>query len=241
MVTDRKIGLFKIKEIWFSDNIFDVKDCHSVSFITNKDNFNLDGFNCVKSQTLTIDLIQSLDIIWDGFSKKSCRYEIKRAGRDGVKIQINQDYSKYCDLDRSFRKLKRLQRTFDDEYIKDYGTLFTAYIQDELIAGQVYLEDKNNIRWIIGASKRLESNNPIIGCANRALIWEAIKYAKDRNIKVFDFGGYYAGNEVKDALAVNFFKQSFGGKIVDRFVYSKIYSLKYKLSKRIVNLVRRTD
>ena len=101
--------------------------------------------------------------------------------------------------------------------MQKYGTLFIAKHQGECIGGQLYIEDKDTIRWLIGASKRLNVSKEeatLIGNANRLMIWEAIKYAKSRNIKEFDFGGYYTGIQPdKQKEDINKFKKSFWRRI----------------------------
>ena len=229
-------GIFKIKEIWFADKPFDVKDCDAVIFRACKDKAKVDGFECSEFKTLVIDLTQDLDIIFKNFEKKSCQYQVKRALRDNVQSQLDSDYCGFYSLNESFRELKNLDGLTDVEYLKKYGTLFTAKIDNQLVSGQIYLEDESNIRWLLGASKRLESNNVLIGCASRLLIWQAIQYAKNKGIKEFDFGGYHMGN-IPELKAINFFKESFGGKLVTHYIYEKDYSVKYKLAKTLKQMV----
>lgn len=52
------------------------------------------------------------------------------------------------------------------------------------------------------------------------IIWEAMKYAKEKGIKELDMGGLFT-----DSL--NSFKESFGGKRVTYYAYSKNYGLSY--------------
>lgn len=122
------------------------------------------------------------------------------------------------------------------DFMKKYGTLFVAEFDGEIIAGQLYLEDENYIRWLVGASKRLEvdSNKAIlISCTNRLIIWEAIKYAKEKGIKEFDFGGYYTGKEKdKQKEKINVFKKSFGGELTIQYTYKKYYSKIYQIIKQ---------
>ncbi|NQE54743.1 hypothetical protein C5S29_14225 [ANME-1 cluster archaeon GoMg3.2] len=110
----------------------------------------------------------------------------------------------------------------------------------EIIGGQFYLEDENNIRWLVGASKRLEVDRnqaTLIGNANRLVIWQAIQYAKEKGIKEFDMGGYYT-REAKDVQKerINAFKKSFGGELVTHYIYHKDYSRIYKIAKWIYQL-----
>lgn len=225
----RKKGLFKTKQIWFADYPYDVKGVDRVIFRDCKNKADVSGFTCEKIVTLTIDLTQSLNLIWSNMEKSSCRNSINRAERDGIKIIINQKFKEFNKVNRIFRKKKGLLgESLSLDFIKKNSILFVAEFNDEVLGGQVYLTDKDNIRWLVGASKRLEGNREksvLIGNANRLLVWEAIKYAKLKEIKEFDFGGYYIGGK-KDLQKekINFFKKSFGGELAVRYNYRKDYS-----------------
>lgn len=192
---------------------------------------------------MSIDLTQDLKTTWRNMDKKSCRYEIERAIREGIQIKLNQNYSQFYEMNRALRKKKGLPVGFMRlEVMKKYGTLFTAELNGEVIAGQLYLEDKNNIRWLLGASKRLEVDKEKavqIGCGNRLMIWQAMQYAKAKGIKEFDMGGYYTG-KVKDEQKerVNIFKQSFGGKLTTHYIYQKDYSKMYKFIRNVYQLIK---
>ncbi len=234
----RKGRLFKRREIWFSDYPYDVPDCHSVTFRGCKKKVDVAGFHCRGKRTLVIDLTQDLDTIWSNMGKKSCRYEIKRGVREGIQVSLNQDHDQFYQLSRAFRYKKGLspEATEKPEFMKKYGTLFIDKLGDELLGGQLYLEDSNNIRWLQGASKRLEVDREkaiLIGCANRLMIWEAIKYAKAKGIKEFDFGGYYTGDASKTA---SIFKRSFGGEVITHYIYPKDYSKIVQLARRLNRL-----
>lgn len=234
---DSKRYIFKTKITWFSDYPQDVEGCHSVIFRACKNKVDVEGFEREQFTTLVIDLTQDLDAIWGNMSKKSCRYEIKRAMREGIQIRLSQAYEQFYEMNRSFRRQKGLSGLTSLEFMRRYGTLFTAEYGGEIIGGQLYLEDKDNIRWLVGASKRLEVDKEeaiLIGCGNRLMIWEAIKYAKGKGIKEFDMGGYYSG-EAKDEQKerINIFKQSFGGKLTTHYIYQKDYSMIYKFARKL--------
>ena len=187
-----KIHIFKTKEIWFSDYPFDIKGYDSVTFRACKNKVDLNGFTREEFTTLVIDLTQDLDVIWKNMNKSSCRYAINRAKKDGIKIKLNQNYEEFCEINRSFRENKGLPVGSEkNEFMNKYGTLFVAEFDGEILCGQFYLEDENNIRWLIGASKRLEVGKEkatLIGNANRLVIWQAIQYAKEKGINEFDMG-----------------------------------------------------
>ncbi len=239
---ERKIYLFKTTEIWFSDYPFDVTGYDAVTFHACRNKVDIHGFDREEFTTLVIDLTQDLDVIWKNMSQSSCRYAINRAKRDGVKIKRNENYKEFYEINRSFRRRKGLPLGFEKiETMKKYGTLFVAEFNGEILGGQLYLEDENNIRWLLGASKRLEVSKEkatLIGNANRLIIWQAINHAKEKGIKEFDMGGYgHTGGDKSDqADTIDTFKLSFGGKLTTHYIYQKDYSKIYKFAKKLYQL-----
>jgi lipid II:glycine glycyltransferase (peptidoglycan interpeptide bridge formation enzyme) len=86
--------------------------------------------------------------------------------------------------------------------------------------------------WRVGASKRLIDSDraTLIGNANKLLVWEAIKYAKGKGLREFDFGGYQVGDRYLQLVGYSAFKKSFGGDLVERYEYRKYYLKIYKLA-----------
>ncbi|MCD6239311.1 MAG: GNAT family N-acetyltransferase [Thermotogae bacterium] len=237
---ERKIYIFKTKQIWFADYPFNVNGYDSVSFHACKNKVDIKGFIREEFTTLIIDLTQDLDVIWKNMSKSSCRYAINRAQRDGVKIKLNQNYEEFYEIVHSFRKAKGLPAHPEKiDFMKKYGILFVAEFDGEIIGGNLYIADKNNIRWLTGASKRLGVNREkatLIGNANRLILWETIKYAKEKGIREFDMGGYYTGGDTNDPrYTINIFKKSFGGVLTTNYIYRKETKL-YKFAKKIYQL-----
>ena len=160
----------------------------------------------------------------------------------GIKIESENQYEEFYDLYRNFiyKKghgwplYKFEYPTLDD--MKRYGTLFIAKYNKEILAGQLYLEDSPNIMYCwLSASKRLEVDKEkanLIGCANRLLHWEAIRYAKEKGIKEFDLGGLWSEEEAENPnkTGMNSFKLSFGGDEVVRYNYEKANSKRAKLA-----------
>jgi len=228
---------FKRKEIWFGDRPFDVDGVDEVVFRSCKENIQLDGFQTEVFTTMVIDLNNDVEYIWQNMDF-SMQKAIKRAIREGITVRLNEDHENFYRLNCLFRQQKGEAITVADvEFMKKYGPLFTAYFENRLLAGQFYLEDAENIRGLASASLRLQADEDIaglVGRANRLLYWEAIKYAKQKGIKVFDMGGYYTG-EKKDEQkeGINQFKKKFGGQIVTHYIHQKYYSVWYSLMKKI--------
>jgi len=237
---DRTAFSFKLKDIWWSIGPYDIEGYDRISFHSCEKSVNLPGFKRREFSTLIIDLNEPLETIWKKMDKSSCRYAINRSVKDGVKISKNTRYDEFLDMEQSFRRMKGLQMdVLGFDILKRYGTLFIAEYDGELLGGQFYLNDKIHMRWLLGSSRRLEVNKEkatLIGNANRLLMWEAIKYAWEMDIKEFDFGGYYTGSDPLDPrTAINFFKKSFGGTLKLKYLYRK-ESVVFKMGMKIYSL-----
>jgi len=248
----RPLHLFKVKEIWFSEFPFDVEDCDSVSFKALRNKVDAKGFVREEHATLVINLTKSLDEIWKAMDKSSCRYAINRAMKDGVKVKRNQNFDDFLNVYYSFRKRKGLSSFasmfYDPELEvmkRKYGTLFVAEYDGEILGGCFFIHDKASIRWLVGASRRLEVDKQkatLIGNANRLIIWEAVKWAKEKGIEEFDLGGYSikAENNPSDPrYGINKFKKSFGGELVKKYFYYKDYSRRLRSLRNIYNFLNR--
>jgi hypothetical protein len=241
---DRNAFIFKLKDIWWSIEPYDIEGYDRISFHSCEKLINLPGFQREDFSTLIIDLNEPLETIWKKMDKSSCRYAINKSIKDGIKISKNTRYEEFLEMDQSFRKMKGLPMdVVGFDILKRYGTLFIAEYDGELLGGQFYLNDKIHMRWLLGSSRRLEVNKEkatLIGNSNRLITWEAIKSAREMGITEFDLGGYYTGSDPSDPrTAINFFKKSFGGTLKRMYLYRKesilfkigfgIYSLKFRL------------
>jgi len=236
-VIKKKIFMFNVKEVYFSENPFDIEGCDFVNFPYCKNKVEAKGFFCYKKFTSILDLTQDLDTIWQNFHTNT-RRGIRRAEREGVKIRINYRYDQFFQIYKNFREKKGLKSYFEVfdvgiyplEVMKKNGTLFVADNNGEILGGIIFLNDTSRIEGWIGATKRLESekeHHVLISCAYRLIIWEAIKYAKEQGLKEFDFGGLFPENEAEKDPAkkgINSFKLSFGGGVTSHYSYEKSYS-----------------
>lgn len=246
VVIDKKILMFKIKEIHFCDSPFEVKGCDSVNFIHCRNKIDAEGFSCVPSYTSIIDLTQDLDTIWKNMSYGNCRKPINRAERAGIKIKLNQNYDEFYEIYRSVRKIKALPGALlSIEDIKRWATLFVAELDGEIISGHGYVVGKDDmISWVIG-SKRFEEDKErvvMVGNASKLIIWEAIKYGRQKGVKKLDMGTIASEEESErdEALQnINFFKQSFGGVTVNCYNYQKAYTATLRIAKKLHQLANR--
>ncbi len=253
MVLEYKQLLFNIKRVYFCDYPLDVDGCDAVHFFFCKNKVEAKGFTCQSQLTAVIDLTQDLETIWRNMDK-NCRQDIRRAEREQIKHKLNQDYDEFYQMNKRLVQTKSFAQKFgfvtpSVEIIRRYGTLFTAELGGEVVAGSVCLEDEEHILGWLSASKRFEVDKHkrlLIGSANRMLQWEAMKYAKAKGIREFNWGGMFQEGETDgNKQGINAFKLSFGSSKVEHcYLYRKVYSKRYRLAQRIyhsIQLVRRTS
>ena len=252
---ERRSYIFKIKEIWFRDQPdpeVDTSGYDGIAFKACKKSVNVKGYTGGEEgqTTIVIDLTKDLNEIWRGMNKSSCRYALNRAMRDGVIVRRNTNYDEFFEIYRTFMTKKVyptfMSRVYDPKLEimkKKYGSLFVAEHDDEVLGGCFFIHDEENMRWLVGASKRLEVDRKkatLIGNANRLILWEAIKWAKEKGIKEFDLGGYSVEaerNPNDPRHGVNKFKKSFGGEIVKRYFYYKDCSRKLRLFVKMISRI----
>jgi hypothetical protein len=240
---DKKIFMFNIKEVHFSKNPFNIEGCDFLIFPFCKNKSNFKGFYCYKRFTSIIDLTQNLDTIWQKMHNNSKRY-IKQAEKEDIKIRINCEYDKFFQIYKDFLRKKGINSFFEvfglgiipRDMMEKNGTLFVADYNGEILGGNLFLEDDSVIENWVPASKRLDNEkerSKLVGCANRLILWEAIKYAKEKGMTEFDLGGLFPENEAeKNSIekGINSFKLSFGGEVVPGYLYEKGYSKILKIA-----------
>lgn len=217
-----------------------MKGYAAVTFNSCDKKIDNNGFTLIEFCTLIIDLKRDLDTIWKDMSKSSCRYAIKKAKKDGIEVKTNTNYEEFIILNNSFRDAKKLSKSYinDIELMKKIGTLFVSKLDDEILGGNFFINDGKNMRWLIGASKRLEVDKKkatLIGNANKLIIWEAMKFGKKNGINTFDLGGFSLDKNNHEKMRINSFKKGFGGELKTFYYYSKSYSKLYSILYDIIN------
>ena len=108
LIFDVRNLVFIRREIWFADFPINIKGVHSIAFMACKTKVNSNDFRREPFTTLVIDLTQDLNSIWRHFDKRSCRYMINRAMKEGVQVKLNVDWDKFYMLEKNFRLKKGL-------------------------------------------------------------------------------------------------------------------------------------
>ncbi len=170
-----------------------------------------------------VDLNKGLDQIWADFSKNTKRY-IRKGQKEFENVIVKKNPSnKELKLFQSLyietmKKNKASERYFFNfEFIKDHFDLLNArliYCEDfsgELGSAAIILESPNSISYHLGASNYKFKNSPL-----RLILWESIKFGKDKGYEFFNLGG---GLKKNDSLFK--FKSGFSN-ITSKFYIGKI-------------------
>lgn len=178
--------------------------------------------------------------------RKTARYLIRKAKRDEVIIEKRTDEKAIDDFYQIYLEtVKREKFTpFSYDYIKkeffafkenDSALFFFAKIKSEIkrsnfyLASALILFNKNTAFYHQGASIHTKIPSTYL------LQWEAIKEAKNRGCKYYNFWGIYDENSnrtPKSWQGLTLFKTGFGGKIVrylptQDYIISKKYYFTY--------------
>ncbi|MBU3918329.1 peptidoglycan bridge formation glycyltransferase FemA/FemB family protein [Patescibacteria group bacterium] len=173
------------------------KDCAFLRIEPYTDlDFDFKHFSVKRSQpqkTLILDLKKSEQEILDGF-QKTARYNIGLAQRKGVKVLIKDEYNPefYKILSRTGQKNnfklheESHYKNLFDVKSRDFDVkMFLGEYQSKIIAAFIMVLFGNRATALHGS---FDTDYKQLKPAN-LLVWERIKYAKEKGCEVFDFWG----------------------------------------------------
>ena len=179
--------------------------------------------------TLVLDLTQSLEQILAGMKQKG-RYNIKLAEKKGVKIHESKDVDAYFKILTQTLKRDKFSGHEKDFYKKmieilgpqHHTKMYLAEYEKEIIAGMILTYYKDTAIYYYGASS--DQYREVM--APYLLQWTAIKDAKERGFKYYDFLGIAPpGAKNHPWAGVTEFKLKFGGRTVE-YVKAREYVFK---------------
>jgi hypothetical protein len=179
--------------------------------------------------TIHLDLTRDPNSLLSEFSE-TCRYQIRRAERDELKQEawmsargdVVEDFIVFFDR---FARGKGLPPAPAERLhtLARAGVLDLSAVSrdDDALVWHAYLRAGNRARLLHSASLFREHDDTgtrsLIGRANRYLHWHDLLRYQDAGIPLFDFGGWYSGQDDEELLRINAFKESFGGRVVPEF------------------------
>ncbi len=169
------------------------------------------------NMTLILDVTRDFAQIIAGF-RKATRYEVKRAGRIGIKVRRAETEADFLRFDQIYKQ-RALQKGGAFPVIADFmafsermranperGALLLSEYRDDILAGAVFLRAGPRVHYLYGATAAEKTGNlpglyPVLS--------RAIEWAKEIGCREFDFGGYGPSG----VTSVRRFKEGFGGEI----------------------------
>ena len=151
--------------------------------------------------------------------RKGTRYGLNRARRDGVKIQKSIQPEMIKELYRlqnetvgrhhfSPFSLAYLTKEFQSFLPDNQASLFTAEFQSEVVSAAFIIFYGDTAVYHYGGSSEKSSK----AFASYLLLWEAIREAKRRGCRYFNFWGVSPADKLSHPWAgLSFFKRGFGG------------------------------
>lgn len=211
------------KWVWF-DAPHDVDDADMVTFFSYDDTAP-EGFSKKKGATSVINLARDEAELWNQMREKFIRTQIRKGERNGIRVYESGDFGVFKSMYLEFRNRKKLPPD-DFSLFEKHGLLLIAENDDGMLAGGVFLHDDAVMRaWVLASGRFADDNRrrELAGQANRMVIWEAIRIAKKKGLNLFDLGGIDVSPEDANS-PLTIFKEAFGGRRVENYYYTKVYS-----------------
>lgn len=173
--------------------------------------------------------------------KDHTRYKIRRATErdelsyeysDGSNPEAIKQFADYYDHYAALKGLGKLSRP-RLAILAEQGALDLSFMRDK--AGEILVESScfvtpSRVRGLHLAVGFRGTSDPsrrsLIGRANRYLRWRDILRFREAGVKIFDFGGWYAGTTDEERIRVNGFKAEFAGIVVQEFSCERAVTLK---------------
>jgi lipid II:glycine glycyltransferase (peptidoglycan interpeptide bridge formation enzyme) len=197
-----------------------IKDTHKNISIFSDQNFKPSPMHLTADLTLQLDLTKSLeDILMD--MRKNTRYEIRKSEKINLKITTSQNPQ---DIDQFYQHQLKLAKKhnfvpFGKKFLKTQFEIFakdnqvlliSSNHQNKLLAQAFVIFYGQEAVYHYGIST--PDNYKLPG--SYACQWAAIKEAKKRNLKRYNFWGIAPQNAPKNHrfYGVSLFKRGFGGQ-----------------------------
>lgn len=175
--------------------------------------------------------------------RKTTRYEVRQAARMGVTVTVTGDPRRLPDFFRLYQATTSRHNFVPHQGIaeefkvfasEDQAKLFLAYREQQLLSAAIVLFYGDQAIYHHGAS--IVSKVP----ASYLVQWQAIKEAKKRGMKVYNFWGISSDNATHHPWrGITLFKKGFGGREV-RFIHAHDLPVSpFYIVPRIVETARR--
>ncbi len=169
------------------------------------------------SKTLQVDLSKTEGLLLTNMHYKT-RYNLKKARDNGLKVKVSRKINEFADF---WQQCASKQRGMYLSQKKEIAALYSAFGANafiltvskglEILSGVLMVSNASSAHYMYAAAT--PKGRGLFAPTLNA--WSAIKLAKSKGNKVFDFEGVFDERfPVKSWLGFTRFKKSFGGKEV---------------------------
>lgn len=221
-----KKGFFTKNDIWFSEQPrFQIVN----SYFQSPIKIRIPGMKCSSFFTIHNDLEQDKETMLSKMDKGTS-YEIRRAEREGVRIEEEGSIDEFITFFNRFASNKGIEETSLNYLQYEPAMQITsAYAGNELLVMHTYVHDTKRARLFMSASRVFETdeeskrNRNLVGYANRYLHFQDMLMFKKAGKSIYDFGGYAKDTDNKSLQGINEFKLNFGGHVVEEYNYRPMW------------------
>jgi hypothetical protein len=189
---------------------------------------------CSPFLSLVTDLSVEERFLWERLDK-SCRYDIRRAEKDGVTCthELNPSAATIAEFESFFAEFaaQRALQRLDTHWLSAAvaaGRLFlgSARFEGKAVVWHSHVVAGSVVRLLHSCSLRHDSEsrrNQLVGRANRLLHWTDLREFRRLGLRIHDWGGLFAEESDLAKKKINDFKREFGGE--ERHYYDCTISL----------------
>ncbi len=206
-----------------------------------EDIFVREGFRKVSNHTVILDLTKAEEELWKNLEKKSARWGVKTAEKNGLKF-VKAEISEVGEFFEIYLKtsseggFKPTSEDFVRKISKSgVGQLFFVKKGKEIVAGGLFILDRVNEYAILNLTASTEEGQR--DQAMPFLYWNMILKAKENGMTYFDLGGY--DSEAKSGektFNINKFKERFGGEVREQPIFASNW--KYPFLRNVLRKAR---
>jgi hypothetical protein len=181
---------------------------------------------------------------------KETRYEIRRAEKETISAEFTaapdgewmESFIDFYDRFADGKHIPRVNRPrLEALNRRGFLNLSRARREDEtMLVYHAYIRMGNRARLFHSGSLFRAMDKPmaaLVGRANRLLHWADVERCREDGLEIYDLGGWYAGGTDPEMLAINRFKENFGGRVVRQYDANRLVTWKAAAAWRVRNLV----
>lgn len=188
------------------------------------------GVACKPFLTIVNDIGGEEEAVMGSFAK-DCRYQIRRAGKDGLSAEFITDpasrLDEFCEFFEGFASkisIKPASRLWLDAACRA-GRLVLSSVscRGEALVWHAYLVT-GRLAYLEHSASYFRGGNGeythLVGRANRWLTWQDMMAFRASGITRYDWGGLWEDESTPERAGINGFKKGFGGRPERRWEYS---------------------